>query len=299
MTTYDGLVNLVLLNLQGFSLDQDQITYLTAPISNSDLTFAVDDVTETSRGMAEIGDELIWIKSVDKNASTITVTPSGRGWMGTTPASHAAGIPIKNNPKWPRAVIKRAINDIVTSTYPDLYSVKETTFAFQAAKFSYDLPAEATDVLDVTWDVIGPTKRWPRVDRWRFVPNTDITTGDHATGKSVEILDYIVPGRTVQVTYITQPVGLVNDSDNFTATGLASSAEDVVLYGACYRLSGYLDIPRLQTPNVEQNARSQLVPPGAASAAAKYFYALYQERLSREREILVANWPRITHLTRM
>lgn len=299
MTTYDGLTDLVLMNLQGFSLDQDQITYLTAPITATDTTLTVDDATETSRGMVEIDDELIWIKSVDMSSGIAMVPPQGRGWMGTTPVIHASGATIKNNPKWPRSAIKRAINDIILSTYPDLFAVKETTFPYQAAKFSYDLPADATDVIDVTWDIIGPTKRWPRVNRWRWVPNTDVTTGDHTTGKSLELLDYIVPGRTVQVTYITQPTKLVNGTDDFSTCGLASSAEDLVMYGACYRLSGYLDVPRLQVLNIESNMRAQDVPPGAATNAAKYFYALYQERLQREREILVANWPRVTHLTRI
>lgn len=297
MTTYNALTDLVLMNLQGFSLDQDQITYLTNAISAGDTTFAVNDVTDTSRGLVEIEDELVWIQGIDSSSTTVTIAPRGRGWMGTTAVVHDAGTVVKNNPKWPRTIIKRAINDIVTSTYPDLFRVKTTTFVFQAAKFNYDLPADAADVLDVTWDVIGPTKRWPRVKRWRYVPNADQNT--HPTGKTVEILDYIVPGRTVSVTYSALPVKLSSGADEFATTGLASTAEDVVLYGTCYRLSGYLDIPRLQMQNVEGNQRAQLVSPGAASNASKYFYALYQERLQREREILVSQWPRTTHLSRL
>lgn len=297
MTTYDGLVDLVLMNLQGFSLDQDQITYLTGSIGPTDTTIAVNDVTETSRGLVEIEDELVWIQSIDNTSMTATIAPKGRGWMGTAAAAHDAGTVVKNNPKWPKSVIKRAINDVITSTYPDLFQVKTTSFTFAAAKFNYDLPADAADVLDVTWDVIGPTKRWPRVQRWRYVSNADRTT--HPTGKTVEVLDYIVPGRTVSVTYTALPAKLSNGTDEFEDTGLAPTTEDVVLYGACYRLSGYLDIPRLQVQNVEGNQRSQLVSPGAASNASKYFYALYQERLNREREILVSQWPRITHLSRI
>lgn len=297
MTTYDALVDLVLMNLGGFSLDQDQITYLTNSINTTDTTFAVNDVTETSRGLVEIEDELVWIQSIDNTSMTATTAPKGRGWMGTTAATHDAGTVVKNNPKWPRSVIKRAINDVVTSTYPDLFKVQTTSFTFQAARFNYDLPADAADVLDVTWDVIGPTKRWPRVQRWRYIPNADRTT--HPTGKTVEILDYIVPGRTVSVTYSALPVKMTDGADEFSVTGLAETTEDVVLYGACYRLSGYLDIPRLQTQNIEGSQRSQLVPPGAANNASKYFYALYQERLQRERQILVSQWPRITHLSRI
>lgn len=296
MTTYNALTDLVLMNLQGFSLDQDQITYLTNAIASGDTTIIVNDVTETSRGLVEIEDELVWFQSIDNTSMAATTPPKGRGWMGTTAAAHAAGTVVRNNPKWPRSVIKRAINDVVTSTYPDLFQVKTTSFTFAAAKFNYDLPADAADVLDVTWDVIGPTKRWPRVQRWRYVPNADKAT--HPSGKTVEILDYIVPGRTISVTYSALPVKLSSGTDDFAITGLAPTAEDVVLYGACYRLSGYLDIPRLQVQNVEGNQRSQVVPPGAANNASKYFYALYQERLQRERQILVSQWPRITHLSR-
>jgi hypothetical protein len=297
MSTQNELTDLVLLNLQGFSLDQDQITYLTNPITATDLTFAVGDTTETSRGLVEIDDELIWVQSLDQSSATVTTAPQGRGWMGTTAVNHAAGAVVRNNPKWPRAVIKRAMNDIIKSTYPDLFAVKSTTFTFQAAMFNYGLPSDVADILDVTWDLIGPTKRWPRIQRWRYVSTAN--TGAFASGKSIEILDSIVPGRTVQVTYTTQPTGLTAGGDEFSVTGLPSTAEDVVMYGACHRLSGYLDIPRLQIQNVEGNQRSQLVPAGAAASAAKYFYALYQERLAQEREILLSRYPRITHLSRI
>ena len=57
MSTFDELTDIVLTNLQGFSLDQDQITYLTDAIDETTLSLAVDQPREVSRGMVEIGDE--------------------------------------------------------------------------------------------------------------------------------------------------------------------------------------------------------------------------------------------------
>jgi hypothetical protein len=297
MSTFDQLTQTVLGNLQGFSLDQDQITYLTSDIGTSDTTLPVGDPHEVSRGLVEVDDELVWVRAVDATSSSALLIPQGRGYMGTTAAAHSANVTVKNNPKYPRVMVKRAINDTIRSLFPDLFKVTSTTFAFTAARYFYPLPAETEDVYDVTWDIIGPSRRWPRLDRWRFVSNANTTS--YPTGKALDLMSSVVPGRTVQVTYLVAPQPLVNGSDDFaTVTGLNASAEDVVLYGACYRLAGYLDIPRLQTTNVEGNARAQNVPPGSASNTGKYFYAIYKERLAQEREILLARWPRVTHMTR-
>ena len=297
MSTFDQLTQLTLGNLQGFSLDQDQITYLTAGISSSDLTVPVANPQDVSRGLVEIGDELLWARLVDAPASMMTIAPEGRGWLGSTAASHGANATIHNNPKFPRLLVKRALNDTLAACYPDLFQVRTTTFSFTAARYQYALPAEAEDVYDVSWDVIGPSARWPKLSRWRFVPNAN--SAAYPTGRAIELLDAVVPGRTVQVSYLVRPTQLVSGSDDFTTTtGLASSAEDVVMYGACYRMSGYLDIPRLQGQSVEGSNRSSLVPPGSAVNASKYFYALHKERLAQEREILLSRYPRTTHMTR-
>lgn len=298
MSTFDQLAQRVLGNLQGFSLDQDQITYLGQDITSSDLSFSVGDPREVSRGMIEIGDEILWVQLVDSSSGSVTIIPQGRGYLGSTAASHTANTTIKNNPKWPKVTIKAHINDTIRSTFPDLFQLKSTTFTFTAAKYAYELPAEVEEVYDVSWDVIGPSQRWPRLNRWRFMPNANVT--DFTTGKALELLDAVVPGRTVQVTYIKAPQPLSSGSDEFaTVSGLSASAEDVVVYGACYRMSGYLDIPRLQTSNIEETSRAQIVPPGAATNAAKYFYALYRERLDQERQMLLSRYPRLTHSTRI
>lgn len=298
MSTFDELTDIVLTNLQGFSLDQDQITYLTDAIDETTLSLAVDQPREVSRGMVEIGDELVWVKLVDSASGTIMVAPKGRGWLGSPVSAHDAETVVKSNPKWPRVQIKRSINDTIRAVYPDLFSVVSTSFTFTAARFGYELPAEAEDVYDVSWDLIGPSKRWPTLSRWRFVPDADMTA--YPTGKALELLDSVVPGRTVHVSYRVAPKPLSSGTDDFSAvSGLPASAEDVIAYGACYRLAGYLDIPRLQLQSVEGTNRSQLVQPGSATNAAKYFYALYSERLQQEREMLLSRYPRVSHSTRM
>ena len=80
---------------------------------------------------------------------------------------------------------------------------------------------------------------------WSF--NASANTTDFANGKSIDIMDSITPGRTIQVTYSAAPTELSSNSDVFASvTGLPSSAEDVVTYGACYRLLPALEAARLQ-----------------------------------------------------
>ena len=62
------------------------------------------------------------------------------------------------------------------------------------------------------------------------------------------------------------------------------TAEEAVIYGACYRLMGFVEAPRMQVSAVESSQRSQNVPPGASMNTGKFFYSLYQDALMRERE---------------
>lgn len=295
MSTLTQLVDDTLLNLQGYSLDQDQVTFLTSPVSAADLTISVDQTKEISRGLIEIDDELLWIRSVADGGATIA--PKGRGYRSTVAASHDEGAMVTNAPKYPRASVRRAINDTISATFPELFSIKSYEFTFQAARSTYDLPDDVDQVLEVMWSEIGPSQAWPQVRRWWF--NHSASSGMFPNGKSLAIKEAVFPGRTVRVIYAAEPGTLVNNNDEFAdTTGLPKSAEDVMLYGACYRLVSYMQPARLQVQSVEATLRSNVVSVGSPAEAGQYFYALYQQRLSEERQTLLTRFPSMTHYTR-
>ncbi len=281
MSTFGELVDQVTNQLMGFVGDQEQQTYLTGSMDTDDLTFTVDEPDLVSRGLVQVGSELMWVRSVDTSTATVTVSPFGRGYQSSGAATHASGAMVTDNPSFPRFMVKKTINQVMEMLYPDLYVLATENLTYTAAQVTYELPAAARGVTQVTWDSIGPSQVWPTIQRWEFNPRANTT--DFPSGKSIDIWSMIVPGRTVKVDYYRRPDALVDETDDFTDSGLEEYVETCVMYGTCHRLVGYLDVPRLQTRSPETSQRSTYVQAGAASDAAKYFYALYTEALSQAR----------------
>jgi len=294
-TSFDQLVSRVKQQLLGYTRDQASISYLTASMSNTDLTFTVDPdtVTNISRGLVEIDDELLLIKKFDRATGTVTVIPPGRGAEGTAATSHSSGVMVTDDPMFPRARLKEAINDTINATYPDLWVFGEFEFPKIAARYEYPLPVEVEDVYKVTVNTIGPSAVWFPLSSWRFNPVASTTAGQvkptpTPTGKTLQIMrDFVVPGRNIRVTYIKKPGNLVNNSDDFaTVTGYPDRYVDLITYGACWRMLPAYEAARLQQSQIEATERAPLVPTGAGSQAAQFYMSLYQRRLQEERDRL-------------
>lgn len=297
MTTFAELTDEVLLNLMGDALDQNEQTYLTDSIDADDLTFIVDEPALISQGLIEIEDELLWVKTVNKSTGSVTLSTLGRGFRSTTAASHSAGATVTNNPRYSRFRVKQTINTAIRGVYPDLYVLANTNLSYVAARLAYEVPAAVEQVHKVSWQSIGPSRVWIDVDNYTFIPDADTTA--FPSGKCLYLQNTIIPGRTVRLTYLKAPSVLANAADDFvTTTGLPLTAKEVVIYGACYRLLGFVEAPRLQTQSVEATQRSNLVPVGAGTNSGKFFYSLYQEALSQERERLLRINPMRVHRTR-
>lgn len=301
MTTFADMVAHVRQNLIGYSKDQATITYLAQPMDANDTTFSVDTETSTAitRGIVEIEDELILVKKFDRSSGVVTVmaNESGRGVEGTTAASHAVDTIVTSDPRYPRIRIKEAINDTITSTYPDLWVFGAYEFPKNAAQFEYELPEEVDEVYRVTFNTIGPSLIWQPMQNWRFNPQATTTVlGQTVTGKTIQILDRIVPGRAVRVVYKTKPNVMTSNADVFeTVTGFPDRYKDMIEYGATARMLGANEAARLQQQSIESTERAPLVPTGAATDAAKYYWGLYYERLAREQDRLADLYPTFTH----
>jgi hypothetical protein len=292
--TFDQIVSRVKQQLLGYTRDQASISYLTNDVGATDVQFTVDPetVTNISKGLIEIDDELILVKKYDRSTGTVTVMGglSGRGAEGTTAAAHTTNTIVTDDPMYPTARVKEAINDTIQGTFPDLWVFGDYEFPKIAARYEYPLPVDVEDVYKVTVNTIGPSAVWFPLSSWRFNPSASLTAGQvfptpTPTGKSLQIMrDFIVPGRNIRVEYIKKPNVLVNDSDDFaTTTGYPDRYIDLITYGACWRLLPAYESARLQQQAIEATERAPLVPTGAGSNASKYYMALYQQRLAEER----------------
>jgi len=292
--TFAQIVSRVKQQLLGYTRDQASISSLANTMTSTDVQFMVDPetVTNISRGLIEIDDELILVKKYDRATGTVTVMGgvNGRGVEGTFPASHATNAIVTDDPMYPTSRIKEAINDTINGTFPDLWVFGEYEFPKIAARYEYPLPTDVEDVYKVTVNTIGPSAVWFPLSSWRFNPSASTTAGQvkptpAPTGKSLQIMrDFIVPGRNIRVEYIKKPGTLTANGDDFeTTTGYPDRYVDMITYGACWRLLPAYESARLQQQAIEATERAPLVPTGAGSNASKYYMALYQQRLAEER----------------
>lgn len=297
MSTFDQLTDSTLLYLYGFTTLQDQATYLTSQASASALTLNVADATTISRGVLEIGDELIWADSVDTSALTATIPPYGRGYRGTTATVHASGTRVVSSPLFPRHLVKQAINESIRAVFPDLMGLGKSTFTYVPAVSTFALPAGALDVLQVSWQSIGPSREWFPIRRWRVDKHANTTA--FASGATLSLYERIVPGRTVQVVYTKQPSVLSAGSDDFTdVTGLPASSEDVIRLGAAYRMVPFFDSPHLSGMSAEADFAANQRPVGASAQLGRFLLQQYQVRLTEEARRLQSIYPVRSHYTR-
>ena len=103
MPTFSDLVTEVRSNLQGYTMRQDRITYLATAIDADDTAIVAGSSNNLAKGVIEIDDELIWIDNFDKSSATMNAIPGGfgRGYQGTTAASHAQNALIFLAPTFP------------------------------------------------------------------------------------------------------------------------------------------------------------------------------------------------------
>jgi hypothetical protein len=294
--TFEQIVERTKQQLLGYTKDQAAVSFLMQDITATDPTITVDaeTVASLSRGLVEIDDEMMIIKKYDRVSGVATVMSGafGRGSDGTVAAAHTAGTLVTNDPRFPRARIKEAINDTINGVYPDLYVFANYEFPFLAARYEYPIPADADDVYKVTSNTIGPSGVWRPQTAWRFNPMASVTPGQvkptpTPTGKSIIIAlgnNGVVPGRNVRVSYTKKPNVLVNNADDFeTTTGFPDRYIDMITYGACWRLLPSYEAARLQQASIESTERAPLVPMGSASNISQYFLGLYSRRVQEER----------------
>jgi len=297
MSTFSQLTDQTLMQLYGYTTLQDQATYLTAGIASGASAATVADVTAISRGIVEIGDEIIWVDSFNSTTGVLTIPPYGRGFRGTTATAHNTGDRVVSSPMFPRKMVKDAINDAIKSVYPELFAVGQTTFNFQPAINTYALPAGALDVFQVSWQTTGPSKEWMPIRRMRI--DKHAATSAFTTGVTLNVYDSIVPGAAMKVVFSKEPTALVNDSDDFaTVTGLPSSCEDLIKFGAAYRLTPFFDSAHLSGQSAEADYSGQPRNQNNAASLSRFLLQMYQVRLAEEQKGLQTVFPVRSYYTR-
>lgn len=303
--TLSQMIDEVKIKLSGYTFQQERSTHLTQPVttltssSASPLILSLGSVDSLGKGIIEIDEELLWVDSYDRIANTATVSPYGRGYHGTTPATHLVDTKVTVSPTFPRASIKSAINDTIRALGSSIFAVKDTSFAYVPTRSAYAFNnLNIKNILTVSASTIGPSKEWVPLRRWDFDSIADAT----AFGAGAQVItlgEAPQPGQTVRIVYATDPVAFTADTQDFaTQTGLPESVRDVVILGAAYRLLSFLDPARATQTSPQADETDSKRPFGASRDATKQLYALYTERLNQEVKTQQQNYPTRVHYSR-
>lgn len=298
-TTYAELVNEIVLNLSGYAMRQERMTYLTQDLTASGLTIHLRDVSSIGKGMIEIDDELMYIDSYDRNSNTATIAPFGRGYNGTTAVAHSANARVTVAPTFPRIAVKRAIDEAIQAVYPRLFGFGNHEFTYNTVQNTYELPAEIQTIQSISYSTLGPSKEWLPIRNWRQDPMASVVTW--ASGNTLSIYDALPAGRKVQLHYTKIPAVFNGAADSAvfeTVTGLQSSARDVIVYGACFRLASFIDAGRMNYTSAEADQADTKLQYGSASSTSRYYLSLYSQRLAEEEGKLRDLSPVRIHYTR-
>jgi hypothetical protein len=293
MTTKFGeMVTEVSMNLSGYTLTQDRSTYLSSAITGTTSSSAsptilnLGSTDNVGKGIVEIDEELFWIDTYDRVGNTATVAPYGRGYLGTTAATHAVDSKVTISPTFPRFSIKRAINDTITALGSSIFSAATTTITSNAAVAAFRLPTTGStldirNILSGAYESIGASKEWIPIRTWRFDSNANSTA--FTSGQTISIYDAIPSGRTIQIVYAKDPSPFTANTEEFpTQTGLPESCKDVVILGATYRLLTNLDPARASMVSPQADETDSKRPYGSSQSLTKSIYALYSQRLAEE-----------------
>jgi hypothetical protein len=304
-TTLANMIDEVLINLSGYTFQQDRATHLTTAVttltstSASPLILSLGSTDSVGKGILEIDEELLWVDSFDRVANTATVSPYGRGYLGTTAATHTADAKVTISPTFPRFSVKRAINDTIRSLGASIFAVKSTSFTFNAAQSTYAFNnLDIKNILTVSWEDIGPSKEWRPLRRWDFDSTADATAWG-AGAQTITLGEAPISGRTVRVVYAADPTAFTTNAQVYTTqTGLPESTRDVVILGAAYRLLTFLDPARASQVSPQADETDSKRPYGASQSATKQLYALYTQRLNEETQSQQQNYPPRVHFSR-
>jgi hypothetical protein len=289
MSNFGQLADRVEAVLHGYTENTESATWLVSNATSTATSLTVYDASVIGRGYVQIDDEIVFVNSTDNVANLLTLAPWGRGQRGTTAAAHSSNAKVTMAPLFPRNEIKKAINDTINAMYPSIFALGTYDFDYVAAQYSYQIPAAVQNVLSVTYSTVGPSKEWFPARAWQLDRVAD--SDAFSTTKSLSIYSEIVPGQTVHVSYSKRPTLLTNDSDDYeTVSGFPSYSEDVVIYGAAFRMISFLDPSRLGPQSAAADILDGVRPNGSGQNASRFLYNIYQQRLNE-----VANNQRRQH----
>lgn len=285
-TTVNDVIDLIQAQLQGFNNDPPMYGATTTTMNVGDMTVGLSLPAQCQpQGLIEIDDELMHVLSWNDQTATASIAPWGRAQGGTTAAMHAIGSKVTVNPRYPRRRVLQAMNATLNACSPPLFGVTTGELTAAPLVWEYALPTNTLRLLHVEM------RPWnTSVYDWRPVRSARIKRDGGAPMLHLPTIDGFL---IAEIRYIvaTNVTAFSDPTLAFTTCGLPESCVDVIMLGSIPRLVTTSELARQQLTSVEVSDRSTVVQAGSGVNAAKFYYAMYNDRLKDEAAGLRQQYP--------
>lgn len=275
-----NLTDAALAEAYGYAQTVDRTTYLSAGIGAGDIEIVVADASGFSRGIVQIGDELLMVDEVDRNVDTLRLASvAGRGIRSTAAEDHLIGTTVTMAPSIPRHQAVVAVEEAIRGA-SGLFRVASVTIPAVGTQTAYAIPPEAKHILNAQWYPPGPSDEWLSLRRYRH----------DKYANQILVHDGVAPGCDIRVTYAADPL-VPTQGQDFSVSGLPDSCSDVIRLGAIWRIVSFLEPYNLLAKSAEMEAMDRQKTPGNRLRVSQYYYGLYQQRLMQEIQSLQSAYP--------
>jgi len=266
------------------------VNYLSGALTSSatNVTFAdeVDGITAGS--YLGIGEEIVYVRSVNENARTAVIR---RAMFNTTAAAHADDSEVQIDWRWFTADVVDAIADEIRSWGDDIFAVTDVDIEVGAADTAvavsltgYRFPLElrrSESGRDKWLDVTGT-----------YRVETGLPTSSFSTGNALFLPSSSRGAGTVRLTYATDfDTESITTSTALDDIGLPQSLHDAAMYGASARLLIDREPQRSSVESQPEPRRAADVRAGAAVQMGAAYRQLADQRLADEALRLRARYP--------
>ena len=301
----------------------ESYSYLTGAISTTTQTtfnyeedmFSSEEEDALGAGaIVEIGQELMFSKSLNVVTNEVTVQ---RGARGTTATTHDAGSIVKITPAFARKNVYDAVSDQIKNLYPTLFATETLELT---ASTGYKLLGNHGSNQDTYNYLITPLKAISQYTDWQSgsdqtglkyngvaiemidLPNPFVYTDDTSTQRTktytsgpdvVHAVQFvgISAGHTVYVTFKKKFIEPTNEDTTLASIGLETEYEPIVMAGAAAQMLVGKDIKQINAAYITDQISVQNAPVGSSNSISSSLLRYQQLLIQQARSNLRSKYP--------
>lgn len=285
--TVSDLINRTRMYLLGNT--REELNKLVGPYTagGATLTFAYPMLSITAGADVQIDQEVFRVIGVSGQIATVI-----GGQLGSVAAHHDDGSVVTVNPRFYEHSILNDLNNTLSDLDgAGLYQEVALNVTFNPVVSGYDLTGSTTvlDVLEVRYQQVGPTRRFPLIRQWSLM--RDMDTSVFPSGNALVIDHPGFPGLPLRVRYSAPFTQITSVTDDIDTIGLGYTAQDLPPMGAAIRQMMGRDIKRSFLEAQPDTRRAQEVPPGVSQGAIRTLQQHYQMGVDNERMRQLQRFP--------